>query len=291
MKKPGVVCMIPARYGSTRLPGKPLVEIHGRPMILHVLERASRIPGVDRVVVATDDERIRSCVTGAGGEAYLTDSSHPSGTDRIAEVSRMLDLAEQDVVVNVQGDQPLLSPGPVTAIIERLLGDPGVVMTTPACPLGAHDAENPNRVKVVVDRWWRALYFSRARIPYDRDGVWGGGGSGVKGSDGDRWGYLRHIGLYAYRQGFLEKFVALPPGILENVERLEQLRALENGYSIGVVLVEEAPPDVDTPEDLDAVKRLKVDRLKAEGLKEGRGPSRSGPGGPGNFPRFSGLPG
>jgi len=257
MKKNGVVCIIPARYGSARLPGKPLVEIHGRPMILHVLERASRIPGVDRAVVATDDERIRSCVTGAGGEAYLTDPSHPSGTDRIAEVSRLLGLADHDVVVNVQGDQPLLARGPVTAIIERLLGDPGVAMTTPACPLGAHDAENPNRVKVVVDRRWRALYFSRARIPYDRDGVLGGCGAGDAGPNQECMGYLRHIGLYAYRQGFLEKFVALPTGFLETLERLEQLRALENGHAIGVVLVKEAPPEVDTAEDLETVRMIR----------------------------------
>lgn len=253
MAKPRIVCIIPARYGSARLPGKPLMEIHGRPMILHVLDRASRIPGVDRAVVATDDERICSCVAQAGGEAYLTDPSHPSGTDRVAEVARFLALDDEDVVVNVQGDQPLLDPGMVKAIVERLFADPGVPMTTPACPIQPAEARNPNRVKVVVDRSWRALYFSRARIPFDRDGLWEGADAGALPPKDPRAAYLRHIGLYAYRQGFLQTFVGLPPGLLEGVERLEQLRALENGFPIGVVSVPSAPPEVDTPEDLDAI--------------------------------------
>ncbi len=256
MPKPRIVCIIPARYGSTRLPGKPLIEIHGRPMILHILHRAARIPEVERTVVATDDERIRSCVAGAGGEAFLTDPSHPSGTDRVAEVARRLGLHDEDVVVNVQGDQPLLDPGPVNAIVARLLADIDVPMTTPACPLSPAEAKNPNRVKVVVDRSWRALYFSRARIPFDRDGIWEDVRADGASPFDLRAAYLRHIGLYAYRQGFLQTFVGLPPGLLEGVERLEQLRALENGFPIGVVPVSSAPPEVDTPEDLDVVRGL-----------------------------------
>lgn len=238
-----VVAIIPARFGSSRLPGKPLVDIHGRPMILHVYERACQIPEIDDVVVATDDPRIEECVTATGGRALLTAPEHPSGTDRIAEAARAIQLGDDDVVVNIQGDQPLLAPGPVEAIVERLLREPDVAMTTPACPLELAEVANPNRVKVVVDRKWRALYFSRAPIPYDRDRKMAEGGN-----------YLRHLGLYAYRQAFLQTFVQLPQGRLERIERLEQLRALENGYAIGVVEVPSAPLEVDCPEDLAAVR-------------------------------------
>jgi len=244
MENTRVVCIIPARYGSSRLPGKPLAEIDGRPMILHVRERAERIPGIDMVVVATDDRRILECVRSAGGDAFMTDPAHPSGTDRIAEVAMRLGLAARDVVVNIQGDQPLLEQRLVSAITGRLLSEEDLAMTTPACPLSPADAHNPNRVKVVVDSRWRALYFSRACIPFDRDA------SCPPGT------HLRHLGLYAYRLEFLRTFVALPPGVLERIEKLEQLRALENGHSIGVVKVPTAPLEVDTPEDLDAVRSV-----------------------------------
>jgi 3-deoxy-manno-octulosonate cytidylyltransferase (CMP-KDO synthetase) len=239
-----IVCIIPARYGSTRLPGKPLADILGRPMILHVYERACRIPGMDRVVVATDDVRIMECIRGAGGEAMITGPDHPSGTDRIAEVARTLSLRGEDIVVNVQGDQPMLDPQPVLDIVTRLAAEPDLALTTPACPLDYVEGRNPNRVKVVVDTRWRALYFSRAPIPYVRDG------------EGDTAGHvhLRHLGLYAYRQEFLQTFVRLRPSRLEQIEKLEQLRALENGYSIGVVKVDAAPAEVDTLEDLQRVR-------------------------------------
>ncbi len=244
-----IFAIIPARFGSSRFPGKPLAKIQGSPMILHVYQRALKVPGIDQVVVATDDSRIAECVETAGGTVFMTDPGHPSGTDRIAEVARLLELSDDDVVVNIQGDQPLLDSRPVVAIIKMLLDVPEVAMTTPACPLEAREALNPNRVKVVVDNNRKALYFSRAMIPYyrDTDTV------GDLPKESDHY-YLRHLGLYAYRQNFLQTFVTLPPGKLEQIERLEQLRALENGYSIGVVRVEEAPLEVDTPEDLDAVR-------------------------------------
>ena len=241
-----VVAIIPARFKSTRLPGKPLADIGGRPMILHVYERSRRIPGIAQVAVATDDERIFECVKGAGGEAVLTDPAFPSGTDRITEAARILGLSDEDIVVNIQGDQPLVEEGPVRMIIERLIRETGLAMTTPACPIDAEEAVNPNRVKVVVDACWRAIYFSRALIPFDRDGVL----NRVKGA------FLRHIGLYAYRFGFLKTFVGLKPGVLEKIEQLEQLRAIENGFKIGVVKTKDAPLDVDTVEDLRAVRRM-----------------------------------
>ncbi|MGQ9499357.1 MAG: 3-deoxy-manno-octulosonate cytidylyltransferase [Dissulfurimicrobium sp.] len=241
-----VVAIIPARFQSTRLPGKPLADIGGRPMILHVYERARDIKGIDHVVVATDDERILKCVKNAGGEAILTDPALPSGTDRITEAAFALGLSDEDIVVNIQGDQPLVEKDNVVMIIERLIRETGLAMTTPACPMGFKEAANPNRVKVVVDKKWRAIYFSRALIPFDRDGVL----KGVKGA------FLRHIGLYAYRFGFLKTFVGLETGVLEKIEQLEQLRAIENGFKIGVVKTKDAPLDVDTEEDLQAVRRI-----------------------------------
>jgi len=240
---PRIVAIIPARFGSSRLPGKPLADIHGRPMIFHVYQRALNVPGIDQVAVATDDSRIVECIEAAGGKAFMTDPGHPSGTDRIAEAARYLGLSDEDIVVNIQGDQPLLSPQPVLDIVKMLLERPGLAMTTPACPIDAQKSLNPNRVKVVVDREWKALYFSRAPIPYLRDAA----------TEGEQY-YLRHLGLYAYRQDFLQTFVSLSPGRLEKIEKLEQLRVLENGYSIGVARVAEAPVEVDTPEDLDAVR-------------------------------------
>jgi 3-deoxy-manno-octulosonate cytidylyltransferase (CMP-KDO synthetase) len=244
-----VVAIIPARFGSSRFPGKPLAEIQGSPMILHVYQRALKISAIDQVVVATDDSRIAKCVEKAGGTVFMTDPGHPSGTDRIAEVARMLELSDDDVVVNIQGDQPMFDSQPVVEIIKMLLQGFGYHMTTPACPLEAQEALNPNRVKVVVDINGKALYFSRAIIPYYRDA------DIVENlPKGSGQYYLRHLGLYAYRQNFLQTFVTLPQGKLEQIERLEQLRALENGYAIGVVSVKRAPMEVDTPEDLDALR-------------------------------------
>ncbi len=244
-----VVAIIPARYGSTRLPGKPLAEIGGKPMIVRVYERAVNIPAIERVIVATDDERIASHVQAMGGECLLTHPDHPSGTDRVAEVARRIGMSSGDMVVNIQGDQPLLDPNPVSSVIGMLRSREGLVMATAACPLSIREAKNPNRVKVVMDVSGNALYFSRAPIPFDREGI-------VTDTDHDMSPYLRHLGIYAYRYAFLQKFVSLPPSRLERLEQLEQLRALENGYTIGVVVVDRAPVEVDTKEDLDRVRRI-----------------------------------
>lgn len=253
------VAVIPARYASTRLPGKPLARIAGKPMILHVVERACSIPALNDVVVATDDERILECVQHAGYKAVLTAYIHPSGTDRVAEAARILRLAADDIVVNIQGDQPFLHGEAVTGMMELLVVDNTLHMTTAACPMSLEDVGNPNKVKVVVDRRGRALYFSRSVIPFDRDGQAHvlctinrpDAAALLQGH-----GYLRHLGLYAFRMGFLQEFVRLGPSFLEQMECLEQLRALENGYAIGVVKVKDAPLEIDTPEDLQAANRM-----------------------------------
>lgn len=249
------VAIIPARYASTRLPGKPLANIAGKPMILHVIERSYSISLLDDVVVATDDARILECVQKAGHKAVLTSSGHPSGTDRVAEAARILGLSFDDIVVNIQGDQPFLHTDAVVAMINLLKSDEDLHMTTASCPMPLEDVSNPNKVKVVVDRRGRALYFSRSIIPFDRDGQahmlcqTSVAEHDASGQSVYR-GYLRHLGLYAFRMGFLQEFVGLGPSFLERMECLEQLRALENGYSIGVVMVPEASLEVDTPEDL-----------------------------------------
>jgi 3-deoxy-manno-octulosonate cytidylyltransferase (CMP-KDO synthetase) len=240
-----VIAIIPARYESTRLPGKPLALIDGRPMIQHVYERTAAVPGIDRVIVATDDARIRDAVARCGGEAFMTSSAHVSGTDRIAEVARGLDA---DVVVNVQGDLPFLDADMVIAALAPLRHDPTLGMATLKTPIRSREEwENPNVVKVVTDRRGMALYFSRCPIPFHRDGA------------GDGFGD-RHIGLYAYRRDFLLTFAGLTPTPLEQHERLEQLRALENGYPIKVEDVTTAAVEVDTPQDLERARALAQSR-------------------------------
>lgn len=238
------IAIIPARYASTRLPGKALASIGGRPMICHVAERTRRVRGVGRVIVATDDERIRAAVLPLGVEVAMTRADHPSGTDRLAEVVAALDA---DVVVNVQGDLPLLDPRMVEALLERMAGDQTLPMATVASPI-ADEAEfrSPHVVKVVSDGGGRALYFSRSPVPHDRDGT---------RAAGEPWGW-RHVGLYAYRRDVLLRLAALPPSPLERREKLEQLRALEHGIGIGVVAWTAAEPlvEVDTPEDLERAR-------------------------------------
>ncbi|MDD3553302.1 MAG: 3-deoxy-manno-octulosonate cytidylyltransferase [Deltaproteobacteria bacterium] len=253
------IAVIPARYASTRLPGKPLAKIAGRPMILHVVERSLSIPVLDDVVVATDDQRILQCVQDAGYKTVLTSKAHPSGTDRVAEAARLLGLAAEDIVVNIQGDQPFLHADAVRAMLELLSEDETLHMTTAACPMKLEDVGNPNKVKVVVDKRGRALYFSRAAIPFDRDGQAQVLCTLNRPDTAARLqghGYLRHLGLYAFRMFFLQEFVRLGPGFLEQMECLEQLRAMENGYSIGVVRVADALLEIDTPEDLEAANRM-----------------------------------
>lgn len=240
----GFAVLIPARHASTRFPGKPLADLAGKPMVVRVCERA-RESGADAVCVATDDKRIADVVRSHGFEARMTRAEHPSGTDRIAEAAAALGLADAAIVVNVQGDEPLVPPALIARVAAALAADAGASVATACHPI--HDAAefaNPNVVKVVLDAKGRALYFSRAGIPYPRDG-------------GAPAGY-RHVGLYAYRMAFLRRYAALSPAPPERAEQLEQLRVLWHGERIAVVVEDSAiPPGVDTPADLEAVlKRL-----------------------------------
>ena len=238
-----VYVILPARYGSTRFEGKPLCMIAGRPMIQHVYERACQAEGVDQVVVATDDQRIKNVVEGFGGQVVMTRSDHPSGTDRLAETVAILKAAPDDVVINVQGDQPAFDPRQIQEVLQPLLDDPELAMSTPIiATVDPLEIGNPNHVKVVFDNDNMALYFSRAPIPWPREG--------------DQSYYFKHIGIYGYRVSFLQHFVTLPPGRLENIEKLEQLRALENGYRIKVVITEFDSPEVDRPADIAKVEAL-----------------------------------
>lgn len=235
--------VIPARYASSRFPGKALAELCGKPLVQHVVERAGRARLLDEVLVATDDARIRAAVEGFGGRAVMTSPAHPSGTDRIAEVVR--DLA-CDLVVNIQGDEPLLDPAMVDQAIAPLAADPALPMGTLARPMGPEEAADPSKVKVVLDLQGCALYFSRAQIPFLRDGA----------DPGEPAPFLLHVGLYVYRREALLRFAALPPSPLEARERLEQLRALENGMRIRVVVTRHDSFGVDTPADLERVRRM-----------------------------------
>ncbi len=237
-----IVAIVPARYESTRLPGKPLASIAGKPMIQHVYERTRAIPTIDRVMVATDDERIASAVRGFGGEAVMTSRAHVSGTDRIAEAAAPLDAA---LIVNVQGDLPFLDPATVDPAVALMRDEPDLPMATVKTPIHDHaEMHNPNVVKVVTDRNGYALYFSRSPLPYWRDA-----------EPSAALGY-RHIGLYVYRRDFLLAFTRLAPTPLERAEKLEQLRALESGFRIRVAETGAAGVEVDTPEDLQRARAL-----------------------------------
>lgn len=236
-----VVVVIPARYASTRFPGKALAKIRGKPMVQWVYERASKARKVSRVIVATDDERILKAVKAFGGEAVMTSPEHPTGTDRVAEVAECF-LPYADAIVNVQGDEPLIEPAEIDAAVRALSEDPEADMSTLASPMESEKAfKNPNCVKVVCDRKGYALYFSRSQIPFYRS---------------ERWSPqpLLHVGLYCYRREVLLRLVRLPLSPLERAESLEQLRALENGMRIKVALVPHHEPGVDTPEDLERVE-------------------------------------
>lgn len=235
-----VTIAIPARYASTRLPGKPLVTIAGKPMIQHVVERARLARLADRVVVATDDERIATAVTDFGAEAVMTDPAHPSGTDRLAEVARKV---PGDLFVNIQGDEPLIRPGDIDLLISGMLDDPGVPVGTLCHPIDSVEASDPNIVKAVLAANGNALYFSRSVIPFVRDA-------------GDTAPYLKHIGVYAYRRTVLESYASLPQPDIERAEKLEQLRLLHAGFAIRAFIVEPTGPGVDTPESLELVRRL-----------------------------------
>jgi 3-deoxy-manno-octulosonate cytidylyltransferase (CMP-KDO synthetase) len=246
--RPVIIAVIPARYGSTRFPGKSLALIRDKPMVQWVYERTKRSTLLDRVIVATDDRRILDAVTAFGGEAMMTSKAHATGTDRIAEVARSLDC---DIIVNVQGDEPLIDPRMIDEAVRPLVGDPSIPMGTLAKRItDPADAVDPNVVKVVMDRKGYALYFSRAPIPWDRD-HWAGrtdlAGLTLGGP------CYKHIGLYVYRRDFLLAYAAMPQTALEMIEKLEQLRALEHGYKIKVETTEHESFGVDIPGDLSKI--------------------------------------
>lgn len=253
---PNVVALIPARYASTRLPGKPLLELAGLPMILHVVKRARQAAAIQRVIVATDDERVFNVVKAAGEEVWMTSSEHRTGTDRLAEVAAQLDA---EIIVNVQGDEPLIEPATIDAAVAPLLADRSLVMSTTSEPLElAADVLNPNVVKVVTDAAGFALYFSRNPLPYARAEAQTHGSleAALHAQPALLTRYAKHTGLYAYRREFLLTYAKLPPTPLEQSELLEQLRALEHGYRIRVVKVAHRSIGVDTPEDVELVSCL-----------------------------------
>lgn len=243
-----VTAIIPARYASTRFPGKPLADLLGKPMIQWVYERTALSTTIDRVIVATDDARIAEVVSGFGGEVAMTRADHPTGTDRLAEVAARIDT---DLVVNVQGDEPLIDPRMIDQAVAPLLADPAIPMGTLMTPLaGPEEFLNPNVVKVVTDRQGFALYFSRSPIPHPRDF------QDDLAARFSELGGCKHIGLYVYRREFLLAYPTLPVTPLENHEKLEQLRALEHGYKIRVARTELVSQGVDTPEDLERAREL-----------------------------------
>lgn len=234
--------IIPARYDSSRFPGKPLAHIAGKPMFQRVYERASSCPSISRVLLATDDNRIYDAAKTAGVPVVMTSSAHRSGTDRVLEAARIINAPEHAVIVNIQGDEPALAPDMLTELTAPFFTDPAIRVTTLATPISPEEATNPNRVKVVTDEAHRALYFSRSPIPYPRDDAFDG--------------YLGHVGLYAFRMKTLEVFATLPQGTLEQVEKLEQLRLLENGIPMHVGITRHQSVGVDHPDDIPVVEQL-----------------------------------
>lgn len=238
-----VIAIIPARYASTRFPAKPLARQTGKYLIQHVVEQVNRAQRITRCIVATDDERIAAAVRSFGGQVAMTREDHPSGTDRIAEVVQATAGTDSDLILNVQGDEPEIEPAYLDQLAARMQQDSASPMGTLACPFPPDaDPDDPNAVKVVINRAGRALYFSRARIPYPRADV----------GAAERLGWLLHLGVYAYRRDFLLQFASWSPSALERMERLEQLRVLDNGYSIAVEVVQRASVGIDSPADYDA---------------------------------------
>ena len=236
-----ILCVIPARYASTRLPGKPLADIAGKPMIQHVYERANQAQRPAKVLVATDHEQVYQAVTDFGGQALMTSPDHPTGTDRLAEVARA--CPEYELIINVQGDEPLIEPAVIDQLAAAFDDEPELVMATLAAVMAEDEYDKPSAVKVVTKRNGHALYFSRSLIPYPR----------VPAAE---LPVYKHIGIYAYRLDFLLAYAALAPTPLERTESLEQLRALEHGYNIKVLLTDFQSVGVDTPEDLERVKHI-----------------------------------
>jgi 3-deoxy-manno-octulosonate cytidylyltransferase (CMP-KDO synthetase) len=241
--------VIPARYGAQRFPGKPLAMIAGRSLVQRVYEQAAKAERLDKVIVATEDTRILEAVETFGGDAMLTSPDCATGTDRVAEVARTYDC---DLVLNIQGDEPLMRPEMIDQLVTGMQADPKCVMGTLARPLeSAANLDNPNVVKVALAQNGAALYFTRSRVPFVRD---------AKTSDALEWlklaKFYKHLGIYAFRREFLLKFVALPQSELEKTEKLEQLRALENGFSIKVWITPHDSIGVDRPEDVELVEEI-----------------------------------
>lgn len=242
------IAIIPARYGSTRFPGKPLASKTGKPLIQHVVEQVRKAQTLSRIVVATDDQRIFDAVQHFGGQAVMTREDHPNGTSRLAEAVQKLDSPTSDIIVNVQGDEPEIEPGVIDQLVHGLADDPDAPMATLASPFADdEDPANPNIVKLIVDQQDHALYFSRALIPYFRDNT--------SAFSTHTSHLLKHPGLYAYRRDFLLKYVTLPTTPLEEAEKLEQLRALEHGYKIRIVHTRVRYHGIDTPEQYEAFVR------------------------------------
>ncbi len=239
-----IAVIIPSRYGSTRFDGKPLARIAGRPMIQMVYERAMQAEKVSEVVVATDDRRIIDAVERFGGRAVMTSEANRSGTDRVAEAAEKIGLGPDDIVINIQGDQPLIRPECLDDVVAPFFTDSGLEMSTLAFAIiRQEEITNPKDVKVTFDNNGYALYFSRSTIPFDRDGD-------------SRFDTYKHLGIYAYTRRFLEEFRSLPEGRLEKIEKLEQLRAMEHGYRIKVVVTAYDSPEVDLPEDIARIEKL-----------------------------------
>jgi 3-deoxy-manno-octulosonate cytidylyltransferase (CMP-KDO synthetase) len=236
-----ILCVIPARYASTRLPGKPLADIAGKPMIQRVYERALGAKRPANLLVATDHQGVYDAVTAFGGQAMLTSPDHPTGTDRLAEVA--VNYPDYDIIINIQGDEPLIEPAVIDQLAAAFDTDPDLSMATLMTELNESDFQIPNVVKVVTDLSGYALYFSRSLIPYPRTKP-----------EAMRW--HKHIGVYAYRRDFLLKYASLPPTLLEQTESLEQLRALDHGYRIKVLKTDHRFIGVDTPEDLERVNEI-----------------------------------
>ena len=252
MSNERAIGVIPARWGSTRLPGKSLVLIGGRPLVLRVWDAACRAGELDRVCVATDDERIRAVVEQAGGLAVMTRADHPSGTDRVAEAVAGFDAG---LIVNIQGDEPFIDPGLIDRLVRTLRADPAADMATAATPIrDPRPLSEPSVVKVVWGQGHRALYFSRAPIPHVRD-------ADVPGAGPLHW---RHLGIYAYRRAFLDRLVAAPPCRLEQAEKLEQLRALDLGCRMIVLETEQAGIGVDTPADVTYAENVLQGRMQGD---------------------------
>jgi len=244
--------VIPARFASTRLPGKPLLDIAGKPMIAHVCERAQEA-GAEEIVVATDNEQIQAAVTALGIRVVMTNPNHQSGTERIAEVARLCGWANDQIIVNLQGDEPLIPPALISEVAQALANQKLAGIATLAAKIeSAEEIFNPNAVKVVLNKLGYALYFSRAPIPWERDSF-----KHLSGEPSGKIDYLRHICMYAYTVGFLERYCAWESSTLETIEALEQLRILWHGEAVAVSVVDKTPQaGVDTPEDLARVAQI-----------------------------------